>query len=215
MVALMAGAIAPVMVISVATRVNSQRAEQALALAQGEIDTTRVLVERGDYAAADLPPVAQGVTDRGIRDADGPDLSVTDESSFDYAQPIDIDGDGQDNFLVQRFRAAGQLGEDGIPIAFAMGVRVYDINVDGTGNLPTDPASLAIRSGEGDRSSRPLAALYTTIAVGEQGDSLCDFIEYTNRRRETPLSDAQLSIPPTCNPPNTSDDAADESADNT
>ena len=39
--------IAPVMVFSVATRVQSQKAEQAIQVAQGEVEKIRLLAERG------------------------------------------------------------------------------------------------------------------------------------------------------------------------
>ncbi|MEM9817765.1 MAG: prepilin-type N-terminal cleavage/methylation domain-containing protein, partial [Cyanobacteria bacterium P01_D01_bin.6] len=47
-VGLMGAAIAPMMVASVATRVQSQKAEQALELAQGEIDRVRIQFEQNN-----------------------------------------------------------------------------------------------------------------------------------------------------------------------
>ena len=47
MVALVASTIAPALVLSVATRVQSQKSEQALQLAQSEIDQVRLQVEPG------------------------------------------------------------------------------------------------------------------------------------------------------------------------
>jgi type II secretory pathway pseudopilin PulG len=179
MVALVTSAIAPALVISVATRVHSQKAEQALALAQSEIERTRVLVERGDYAVADLPPLADGLADADVIIAPAPTALGAGAASATRATPIYLDGDGDPDFFVQRYRATGQVDViTGIPIAFAMGVRVYDRAA--TGTLSTDPASLAITGSNSGRSTRPMAALYTTIAASDQGDSLCNMITYFN-----------------------------------
>ena len=52
-IGLTAAVMAPVMVFSMATRVQSQRAEQALQIAQGEIDQIRLMAERGgDFSSA-------------------------------------------------------------------------------------------------------------------------------------------------------------------
>jgi prepilin-type N-terminal cleavage/methylation domain-containing protein len=178
MVALVTSAIAPALVISVATRVHSQKAEQALALAQSEIERTRVLVERGDYAVADLPPLAAGTADADVIIAPAPTALGAGAASATRATPIYLDGDDDPDFFVQRYRATGQVDATGIPIAFAMGVRVYDRAA--TGTLSTDPASLAITGSNSGRSTRPMAALYTTIAASDQGDSLCNMITYFN-----------------------------------
>ena len=178
-VALVSSAIAPALVLSVATRVHSQKSEQALALAQSEIDSIRVLVERGGYTAAVLPPLAAALEDKDVATALGPNLTVTDPTNFAHALPKDIDGDGATDFLVQRFRARGQV-VGGVPVAFAMGVRVYDRDAAAAGNLPITPARLAMTSGDGGRSTRPLAVLYTTMATSNQGDSLCSLITYFN-----------------------------------
>lgn len=175
MVALVASAIAPAMVISVATRVHSQKSEQALALAQSQIDSTRVLVERGGYNVAALPPLATGIVDKNVKTAPVPtDLSAG-AASATRAVPIDLNGDGNTDFFVQRYRATGKVINN-IPVAFAMGVRVYDRSA--TGTLSPDPASLVMTSGDRGRSTRPLAVLYSTIAASNQGDSLCSLNDY-------------------------------------
>lgn len=204
MVALVAGSIAPVMVISVASRVNSQKAEQALGLAQAEIERTRSLVEQGSYATANLPPIGSTASSAVKENEDissvlGPNLSVTNSTNFAFTVPVDVNGDGTNDFRVQRFRSAGYTpASASTPIAFNMGVRVYDISATGTGNLPTDVASLGLTSGTGERSQRPLAALYTTIAVGDQDDSLCDLIRYFNSTQTSPSAATDLTLPPTC-----------------
>lgn len=179
MVALVSSVIAPTMVLSVATRVHSQKSEQALALAQSQIDSVRVRVEQGEYTVADLPPAAAGVSDRDIATGvSAPtNLNAADYSSVANARGLDITGDGKNDFLVQRYRTAGRI-VNGVPVAFAMGVRVYDI--DAAGTLETEPASLVMTSGNGGRSTRPLAVLYTTIATSNEGNSLCNLITYFN-----------------------------------
>ncbi len=210
MVALVAGSIAPVMVISVASRVNSQKAEQALGLAQAEIERTRSLVEQGSYATANLPPIGSTASSAVKENEDissvlGPDLSAPSTPlSFEYARRVGIDGREtstltDQRFIVQTFRSAGYTqASASTPIAFNMGVRVYDISATGTGNLPTDVASIGLTGGTGERTQRPLAALYTTIAVGDQDDSLCDLIRYFNSQQASPAASTALTLPPTC-----------------
>ncbi len=60
-----------------------------------------------------------------------------------------------------------------------MGVRVYD-SAAVAGDLTIDPASLAMTGSNSGRSTRPMAALYTTIAASDQGDSMCNLITYFN-----------------------------------
>jgi prepilin-type N-terminal cleavage/methylation domain-containing protein len=207
MVALVAGSIAPVMVISVASRVNSQKAEQALGIAQAEIERTRSLVEQGVYNNANLPPIGSTASSAVEENEDislvlGPNLSVTNSTSFAFAKRVGIDGreaSTAQQFLVQRFRSAGYTpASASTPIAFNLGVRVYDISATGTGNLPTDVASLGLTGGTGERSQRPLAALYTTIAVGDESNSLCDLIRYFNSQQARPAASTALTLPPTC-----------------
>ncbi|MEB3291208.1 MAG: type II secretion system protein [Leptolyngbya sp.] len=208
MVALVAGSIAPVLVISLASRVNSQKSEQALGLAQSEVDRTRTLVAQGGYTTANLPPLgstASGAVEENaqISSVLGPNLSVTDPTNFAYARPVDVNGDGQNDFLVQQFRSQG-FTSSGIPVAFTLGIRVYDIDVTGTGNLKTEKdnqdraASLGLTGGTGPRSQYPLAVLYSTIAVGDKDGSLCDMIRYFNSQQAAPASNASLALPPTC-----------------
>lgn len=178
MVALVSSAIAPALVISVATRVHSQRAEQALALAQSEIESTRVVVERGGYTAAALPPLAAGIPDADVNTAPAPTALSAGADSATRAVPIDLNDDGETDFFVQRYRAVGQTNAIGIPIAFAMGVRVYDRSA--TGTLSTDPASLVMTASDRGRSTRPMVSLYTTIAASDEGDSMCNLITYFN-----------------------------------
>ncbi len=174
------------MVISVATRVQSQQASQALDIAQSEIDRIRILVERGEDYTTELPPLITGVTfndsddEKELASIDGPDTLASTATVYTDAFPVDIDGDGVNDFAVQSFRTPGQ-SVGGRPVAFVMGVRVYDVDAldSYNGNLPGNPqASLAMTGGEGERLFRPLATLYTSIAVSEDGQAFCNYIEY-------------------------------------
>ncbi|NJL46309.1 MAG: type II secretion system protein [Leptolyngbyaceae cyanobacterium SM2_5_2] len=190
MVALVASAITPALVISVATRVQSQKAEQALQLAQSQIDQVRLLAEQNTLdlvnstPGTSFVPVATGIKDNEVQTQPGPEAktSVARDALADTTETFSIPLNGHD-FAVQLYRTEG-LERDDEPVAFAMGVRVYDqsaVESGSSGNLPTDPISLGVTGGEGQRSSRPLAALYTTVAVSvnNDGDSLCDLIQFT------------------------------------
>lgn len=196
MVALVGAIIAPAMVLSVATRVQSQRASQALDTAQSEIDRIRLLVERGDDYGDALPPVlpdavVDTLTDeRSLADVDGPDSVFStvaweaDPDPWVYTDsfPVDIDDDGTPDYAVQSFRTPGQTPTGGtVPVAFIMGVRVYEHRAvaNAVTNLPGNPqASLTMTSSEGERLERPLATLYSSIALSEDGQAFCNYIDY-------------------------------------
>lgn len=202
MVALVSSAITPALVISVATRVQSQRAEQALRIAQSEIDRVRLLAEQSqpDPNDADLrqtrlvevtransatfvPIAPAALTEATVDTQPGParGAPVARTALANVNQTFRQELGGND-FAVQVYRTQG-LVRNGEPLAFAVGVRVYDISAvesAGAGNLSNEPLSLAVRGGEGQRRERPLAALYTTVAVSERGGSLCDFILFTD-----------------------------------
>jgi prepilin-type N-terminal cleavage/methylation domain-containing protein len=192
MVALVASAIAPALVISVATRVQNQKAEQALALAQSEIDRVRLAVERREARDTNLPP---SVSFTGTFDAEnkiaevaGP-LAAAPVSSPGTAFQTRLVNLNGNEFAVQVYRSPGKFVAS-VPVVFTMGVRVYDVRAleaGGGGNLPKDPASLGMTGGEGQRTQRPLAVLYTTVAAGDNSDSLCSYIKYYDSAASTPL----------------------------
>jgi len=207
MVALVASAITPALVISVATRVQSQKAEQALQLAQSQIDQVRLLAERNQLnnvtstaTAFFVPEADSGIADNQVQDQDGPTYGspVARESLSSPDETFSESLSGHD-FAIQLYRTQG-LERDDEPVAFAMGVRVYDQNAvtsGGSGNLSTEPLALGITGGEGQRLNRPLAVLYTTVAVSlnEEGDSLCDLIRFTES-----TTGATASTPLGCGP---------------
>lgn len=184
-VGLIGAAIAPVLVLSVATRVQSQKSEQALKVAQSEIDAIRVLLERGgdDLTGANFPPVAAGFADDAVTTALGPDAVTNDPDNYDAdytrARPLDIDDDGTFDFAIQSYRTAGEE-IDSLPVAFTLGVRVYDYRAveAARGNLDTRQASIGLTSSEGDRALQPLATLYTAMSVSDDDQSFCNYIDY-------------------------------------
>lgn len=212
MVALVASAITPALVLSVATRVQSQKAEQAMALGQAEIDRVRTLAERGQLlapnpsppltdslfrAVAEIPVAPNAVLDTDPAAQAGAAAGLTNIVNRNGAalpnvanptqtRQFDVNNDGTPDFAVQTFRTRGLTSNDAngalVPVAFALGVRVYDYAAvaNGTGgNLEREPISLGITGGAGQRARRPIAAFYTTVAVSERGDSLCDLLRYS------------------------------------
>ncbi|MBD2327854.1 type II secretion system protein [Alkalinema sp. FACHB-956] len=124
-------AITPPIFFATATRIQNRRAEQGLALAQGEVERVRTIVERGQYFDTDLPAPVTGALSNtnpappttaltGLRKASNVDLRDTTASpplcteASPSAQPsltqyvrVDVDGDCTADFLVQTFRTAG------------------------------------------------------------------------------------------------------------
>ena len=177
--------IAPVMLFSVATRVQSQKAEQALQLAQLEIDSIRVEVERGDYKTFiegyPKTPESPGEISKTVAPTSSDSiLSPTDAT---VAKKVYVDEDKKDAFAVQVFRTGDDnavSASDGTPMVFRVGVRVYDDDAvrENSGSLLTEKASLSFTSGEGQRGLRPLAVLYSDITSSDQDLSLCNYRTY-------------------------------------
>jgi prepilin-type N-terminal cleavage/methylation domain-containing protein len=181
MVASVIAAITPPLFLSAATRVRNRRAEQAMQLAQAEVDKIRRLVESGRYKAGGdgsetdinnanptnvfyLPSVGGGNGD--IRN--NPGLPP---------REVDIDGDGKQDFLVQSFRNDGFTLPSRVnqPIDFQMGVRVYSIQARGNPLEPTRPASLQFTTANGGMDRRPLAVLFTRITRSDLSGSICSY----------------------------------------
>lgn len=206
-IALTVGSVTPALVISVATRVQSQKAEQAIEVAQAEIDAVRITLERGNYDAASVPQSVAALVDtsylattNSVQGYVGPAYGVLNDASTPYdalptdeARAVDVDGDGTSDFGVQVFRTPGQDDSDGNPIAFSMGVRVYDVRAinaqaAGTGNLVIDEARIGATGTEGQRGERPLATVYTVLAKGDLEESYCRYIEFLGSTPSTALN---------------------------
>lgn len=183
-IAITAASITPPLLWATATRVQNQRAEQALKLAQAEIDRVRAAIERGETDAGRLnrlPSVAgneaavrNGV---GIAAPTAPKASTmissreTCPADDGIAPPVnrflqvDIDGNCTPDFLIQTFRSTG-LDGDGNSYGtgtgtgntqlagFVMGVRVYSVLADAE-----------LRAGRGQTTPAPLRG---TSGLGNQ-----------------------------------------------
>ncbi|NJM96621.1 MAG: type II secretion system protein [Phormidesmis sp. RL_2_1] len=179
--------IAPVMVFSIATRVQSQKAEQALQVAQGEIEKIRLLVERGgDYSVPLASYPSTSIV--SIASTAGPisTAAAFNSTTTNVAKLVNVDSNADNEFAVQVFRSVGSTPTGSpVPIAFDVGVRVYDTRAfqANSTNLATSTASLSFTSGEGQRGSRPLAVIYTSFLKGDRDGSLCNYWRYV---RSTP-----------------------------
>jgi prepilin-type N-terminal cleavage/methylation domain-containing protein len=188
--------ITPPILWALATRAQNRRAEQAVQLAQSEIDRVRLTVERGEYLLSEVPPQT---TIGGVRPNPPAPLRIRNDKRRsivpacnvdDGTQPNDPgdlipvdtdperDGSCRPEFLIQVFRgqdAGGPVGPNTPPRAFVMGVRVYAFaasqNLD-NGQLQTQPASLRLTSGLGGQTTRPLAVQYSTIVRSNSGDGV-------------------------------------------
>ena len=193
MVGLIGSAIAPALLISVATRVQSQKAEQALELAQSEIDKVRQIMERGEYkdenGTSTLPAKALDA-DNDVAKVDPPDQGEPlDPGDYDHypeaLQTKEVELNGE-RFAVQVYRTEGKFVDDGVPVTFNLGVRVYDYDaVVNSDSLQTKPAALSMVSSQGQRTDSPLVALYTTVTASD-GATLCSYIKHLNATAQVP-----------------------------
>lgn len=190
--------ITPPIVISTATRVQNRRAEQAMQLAQAEIDRIRVFVEQGEAQTAKLPPVPSGTIPNNIAEVAAPtefvnsivgiNESRTLANSSSKAFGVDVDKDTKPDFYVQLFRDnntnAIVTGATNTLVAFQLGVRVYSkVAADKVSSLqtPPKPASLQFTTGFGNQESRPLAVAYTTVSRSDAKISLEKYRQYLDR----------------------------------
>lgn len=179
-IGLTATVMAPVMVFSLATRIQSQRAEQALQVAQGEVDKIRLMVERGGDFSSQLYAYPSTTS---VAATTGPNSIAADWNSTttNVAKQVNIGDGSQNKFAVQVFRSVGSTPSGStVPITFDIGVRVYDSKAfqNNSSNLLTDPAGLGFTGGEGQRSSRPLAVIYTSIFQGDREGALCTYRQH-------------------------------------
>lgn len=177
-IAVVVTAFTPQIFLAVATQIQNRRAEQAIQLAQGEVDRVRRTVERGDYTDNELPP-------RGgsqVRQEGAPGSAVRLQpnqlypSSSTQGALVDVNGDGRDDFIVQTYRTEGRQ-RDGRTAAFGLGVRVYTFttNPGSFENPPQKAASLTFTTAAGQQQRRPLAMIYTTVSQSDNRNSLCTY----------------------------------------
>lgn len=169
-------AISPPIALSLAARVRAHRAEQALNLAQGEIDRVRLLVEQGHQNSAPtladfkalLPPTTANVNlvPTAVADCGSPPVST----AAGTACFVDINGNGGSresmDFIVQSFRTGSQCRgkNNDVPVGFNMVVRVYTVASfeANPGSLVPKQGSLAF-SGATTTGPSPLAVLSSTL----------------------------------------------------
>lgn len=186
-------AITPPIFFITATRVQSRKAEQALQVAQAEIDRVRAVVERGVYTDADLPAIVANVSAVPAPTSIAGVLKSSTVACNTYTGvtvaatallPVNTDLDPsnlvacQSQFLVQTFRTAGTPGSAVPTSGFRLGVRVYSDNPllrQNLNGLQTAQASLRFVNGLGDQNRRPLAILYSTIVRNDTSNSLQDY----------------------------------------
>jgi prepilin-type N-terminal cleavage/methylation domain-containing protein len=192
--------ITPPIFWATATRVQNRRAEQAIQLAQGEIDRVRTVVERQTASLAQLPPDAG----TGLRpNAPAPNTvipagtklrSVVPDCNVDDGNPaqnvrdvILVDTDPglpgsadrcRPEFMIQTFRgqavAAGGADPNAVD-GFVMGMRVYSIVAQDAienGTAQTEAGSLRLTTGLGSQRTRPLAVQYSVIVRSNRADGL-------------------------------------------
>lgn len=191
--------ITPAVVVAVATRVQSQQAEQAFQVAQAEIDRVKLIIDRGGDYTLNIAEVANTVATANEFEAevDPPEnVDALNAATFNYsttldtAKPVDVDDDGVTDFAVQIFRTEGSTSGTRL-VAFDMGVRVYrvgSVENNTAAELATDQAELKFTSGEGQGGTRPLAVIYTTVVKGDNDDSLCNYYNFINSTGGTSVS---------------------------
>ncbi|PZO22975.1 MAG: hypothetical protein DCF25_01630 [Leptolyngbya foveolarum] len=186
MIGVTTGVMAPVMVFSMATRVQSQRAEQALQVAKAEVDQVRLSIERGSYASliATYPVTSTAITATPAPNSTAVSLDST--MTTDVAKLINIDDDAEYEFAAQIFRTQGSSSSP-TKAAFELGVRVYDLaavqraQAQGIALRADSTARLNFTSGDGQRGSRPLAVIYTSIFKGDKDGALCEYWKYVSK----------------------------------
>lgn len=211
-------AITPPIFWATGTRVQNRRAEQALALAQGEIDRVRAQIERGISVDSTNPadvatnylPQSVGVMSvfkdypapltawKNVRstnpDNNTAEKIVSGDKRYPDANqyiPVDTDGDGKNDFLVQVFRDNGVCGNNKAvctdtnpPTMFSVKVRVYaGMAASNAGKLLIDRASLTGSTGTGQANYKPLAILSSRVAKSVNSNALDQ-----NREYQPPLS---------------------------
>lgn len=172
-------ALTPPMVLAIATRVKTFRVEQAIKVAQSEVDRNRRLIDRETTASAlnpKLPPAATPNTanpqDIGAPTSSTPSctngIPTTPQSWCAIPNPAGgASVLGMQVFRTQIFNLDGTTGftASKLPVAYRLGVRIYPIQAlqQNAGSLQTQASTLTLSPGA--RSLRaPLAVLYAPIA---------------------------------------------------
>jgi type II secretory pathway pseudopilin PulG len=141
----------PPIAVAVATRIQNYRTEQALKIAQGEVDFVKTY------------PTDRSIPTTGTveaKDVGAPTGTFCNRESCSSPTSAYLTEDKQ--FFVQRYRNPGTC---------ALGVRVYH-NTEGEqasgppSGLTTTQSRLLLTSDVGDRRQSPLAVIYTELEKG-------------------------------------------------
>jgi len=177
----------PPIFLAVATQIQNRRAEQAIQLAQGEIDRVRSIAEQQEYRDTDLPPVGSTI----VQQQSAPSGTTLDRNSMSATTGllVDVNGDGTKDFVVQTYRNTGVPDSNGKTVAFDMGVRVYAAvitqNYGLLENPPKRSASLQLTTALGAQKRRPLAVMYTTVTHSDDRNSLCNLQTFLGDRNRS------------------------------
>lgn len=166
-------AITPPIMLSVATRVQSRRAEQARQLAQAKIDEIRRLVETGNYTKDDLNRIAPAYISSTGRICNAAIPFDRDKQAVDIDKGVDSNPNNQNkpDFWVQAFRNEGVIDQNtDRPVAFDLGVRVYRFYEGQTPNQ-IKRGSLGFTSAEGSQRNKPLVTLYSRVVLSDTQNS--------------------------------------------
>lgn len=175
--------VSPIFLIATATRVMTFKAQQAMAIAQSEIDRVEVNLSQGvnkNDVTGLIPPEATGTSDITTLAPPTNQTLVRNYQDLDTTKFLekDIDNDTKPDYLVQLFRDGGEVFGAGSnsPNEFAffkMGVRVYAINAkDDIGKLDTKMASISFGKGLQEIHKKPLAVVYTDVIRSNSSASM-------------------------------------------
>ncbi len=177
-------AISPVILMTVATRLLQVRAEQALNLAQSEIDRIQVNTIRG-AEPTELDKIPPEMNTPLLSIVEPPTGIVTDYEDLEAenALRVDLDEDGKLDYFVQMFRDEGQTfnsgDNEGELAIFNVTVRVYGAAAENNlGKLETERAQITLTQGLAQQRTRPLAVLSAQISRSDTNRSLDEYQEY-------------------------------------
>ncbi|WP_181985176.1 prepilin-type N-terminal cleavage/methylation domain-containing protein [Nostoc sphaeroides] len=185
-------AITPPIFLVVATRVQNQKAQQAMQLAQRQVDKVRILAEKGGYADSVLPslPSTSSEATGNVEAVGAPttflsstypctSFTTTSPASSEACPVYNSTNSTTPSFYIQTFRTKQKsYGTPSQVVAFQMGVRVYAAIANGESGLQTTPASLKFTTEMGQQRKRPLAVMYTSIVRSDLKDSLTRYKEF-------------------------------------
>lgn len=195
MISVILVAIAPPLLLSVATRVKMRRASQAMLIAQEEVNRVQGIMARSrdenlPTESDDCDPTESVCSYVGLPQTIGQNTNLKDFSAPDSnseLEEFDVDDDGNADFFVQTFRDQGALFAGGgtrcEPAVFGIGVRVYSTLAEDnlqSGNLETEEISLQMTSGLKGQSTKPMTVLFATVSRSDMGGSLDTYQDYIN-----------------------------------